>query len=70
MHSCILNYRKIKNMLNFPTANGTFSENITVMFTMIKYVEISVIMNGIKNIFSEKNFFAIKNTCKKLKYVL
>ncbi len=56
MHSCILNYRKIKNMLNFPTANGTFSENITVMFTMIKDVEISVIMNGIKNIFSEKIF--------------
>ena len=43
-------------MLNFSTANGTFSENITVMFTMIKDVEISVIMNGIKNIFSEKIF--------------
>lgn len=64
MHSCILNYRKIKNMLNFPTANGTFSENITVMFTMIKYVEISVIMNGIKNIFSEKNFFPLKTLVK------
>ncbi len=51
-------------MLNFPTANGTFSENITVMFTMIKDVEISVIMNGIKNIFSEKNFLPLKTLVK------
>lgn len=56
MHSCMFNYGKIQSMLNFPTANGTFSENITVIFTMIKDIEIFVIMNGIKNIRSEKNF--------------
>lgn len=52
----MFNYGKIQSMPNFPTANETVSENITVMFTMIKDGEVLVIMNGLKNIFCEKIF--------------